>query len=485
MDYVLDRPPFTRYHWNGAAMVASLDYANSADAQPSPLVTPAGRAAASEVRTVAVEAALQQTLFNQLPNGNYIGTAALPESVGFYGSKLFLASGPLSNLVPVGQNATLASVLKTSAGATITNGTLTGAWALPDGNLLFTVNSNGGATSGRAFLYYGKVAAGAITAATLTVGNNAAAFDNGCAVLDIGNKGGAQTADIRILHDRSICIATIAGNTVLFLSEYNVAGGRVQGGANDQCRVWRSTDLGKTWAIFLEFNTDGANRQVRHGHGVVQDPATGFVYFLFGDDPTSGIIRWDGSAAAPPANTAMPDFNKFAGWHALSRLDALTDNYRAGDLVFGGDIGAYLTDRSGAKAFWPATAVSRTGPLVATKGRDADMSPGRDPLIGIAIPGGGALWISMWDSSVPGGVRGYDVWSSPDLRNWFRVGWLSDVGVAGVVGVLFNVFWTSENKIVVSLASGSARLAAGANSFGGSLVLNADGFWDGVTKALS
>ena len=170
-------------------------------------------------RTLTLETALQSSILDQLPNGNYVGTANLPESVGFYGSKLFLASGSLAALTQVGQDATLASVLKTSSGATITNGTITGAWALPDGNILFTVRSNGGATSGKEYLYYGAVTAGALTAATVKVGNNAATYDNGNAVLDIGNKSGVHPAGIRVLHARSICIAVIGGVVQIFLIE--------------------------------------------------------------------------------------------------------------------------------------------------------------------------------------------------------------------------------------------------------------------------
>lgn len=454
------------------------------DPATSQLLADGSAVSGAGIRTLTLETALQSSILDQLPNGTYIGTANLPESVGFYGSKLFLASGNLSALTQVGQDATLASALKTSAGATITNGTVTGAWALPDGNVLFTVRSNSGGTSGKEYLYYGKVTAGAITAATMTVGSNATTYDNGNAVLDIGNRSGVHPAGIRILHSRSICVATIAGSTVLFLNEYNVAGGRVPGSTNDQCRVWRSNDLGKTWSIFMEFNTNGSTTQVRHGHGVVQDPATGYVYFLFGDDPTSGIIRWDGSASAPPANTTMPDYNKYAGWHALSRLDARTDDYRAGDLVFSGDIGGYLTDRANSQTFWPSTAVSRYGQMAATKGRAADLSALRDPLIGLAVPGGGAFWMSMWDTSI-GGTRGFDVWSSPDLRSWAKVGYLPDVGSTGAVGVLFNAFWSGENKIVISIANAAAKLVAGANSYGGTLVMNADAFFDGTAKALA
>lgn len=439
---------------------------------------------AGKVRTLKKVRALEQSILTQFDDATFVGTTRLPEAVGFYGAKVFLASGTLAALVPTGQTATLTSSLKTSTGATITNGLITGAWALPDGNLLFSVTSNAGATSSKGYLYLAKRAAGAITANTLTVGNNAG-IDNGNAVLDIGSKGGTHPTNIRILHSRSVCIAKIGGNWVLFINEYNVAFGRVPGSTNDQVRVLRSNDMGLTWSVFLEFNTNGVSSQVRHGHGVVQDPATGYVYFLFGDDPTSGIIRWDGSAAAPPANTPLPDFNKYAGWHALARLDGFTDYYRTGDIVFGGDVGAYLTDRSNAEAFHNSTAISRYGSMAATRGDKADMSAVRDPLIGLAIPGGGAIWLSMWDTSLTGATRGYDVWAAyPDLSKWIYIGDIPDVGTGGTVGVLFNVFW-ADNEIVVSLVSGSAALIESSNDVGGSLVFTADEYFDGIPKALA
>jgi hypothetical protein len=90
----------------------------------------------------------------------------------------------------------------------------------------------------------------------------------------------------------------------------------------------------------------------------------------------------------------------------------------------------------------------------------------------------------MWDTSI-GGTRGFDVWSSPDLRTWLKIGYIPDVGVSGTVGVLTNVFWSSENKIVVTMCSGAARIVSGTNSYGGTLVFNADSFFNGTQQALA
>lgn len=269
---------------------------------------------------------------------------------------------------------------------------------------------------------------------------------------------------------------------MLLFGEYNVASGRVSGSTNDQCRVWRSTDLGQTWSVLLEWNTNGSSSQVRHVHGIVQDPITGLIYVLIGDDPTSGIIRWNGSASAPPANTALTSYGNYTGWAALAVSGALTDYYRAGDLIFSGDFGAYLTDRSDSATFSKPTSISRAGPLTAQRGPAIDVSQRRDPLIGLSVPGGAGLWMSLWDTSL-GGSRGFDVWYSTDCVAWARIGYLPDIGVSGTVGVLTNLAWTRDGKILVTVASGNAKLVNG--SYGGSLVFNTDTLFSGTAGALA
>lgn len=444
------------------------------------LVGAGGTQYAGAVRTLTLTHSTQRSILGQWPDGSFLGTSSLPEAEGYYGSQLWTAPfAAVDSIVPVGQLTTRASNLQTVAGATITNGTIEQAWCLPDGHALFIVRSNSGATSGKSYLYYARNTAG-----TLTVGSNAGSWNNSRAVMNIGEKSGVHPAGIRALHQRSLCIATIAGSTVLLFGEYNVAGGRVAGSTNDQVRLWRSTDGGLTWSILCEWNGNGSTSQTRHIHGVVQDPLTRFIYILHGDDPTSGIIRWDGVSAAPAANTALRDYNKTPGWQALARTDAFTDYYRAGDLVFIGDVGSYLIDRSNDPNFRIPFCVSRTGRMAATKGQAPQMNNGRDPLIGVAVPGAGAFFFSLWDSSL-GATRGFDVWSSPDGVSWVLIGHIPDVGSTGTVGVLTSVFLDADGRIVVSLAAGAARLVAGSNSYGGTLVFHADTLFDGTPRALS
>ncbi len=484
--------PFTANQNVSVSASAQLNYfitnAASAGVMPAPVVRQAsdtlglqlstGVGSPSEVKTLTVEATVASAIMDQLPDGKYIGTSN--DSAGFFGGQLWTATGTATALVKTGITASRTDTgLLDTTGANISGGTIQDAWALPDGNIIFGVLDS----AAKYHLYYALNTAG-----TWTVGSNATTYDNRRAVLDSGLKSGVQPANIRSLHNRSLCVANVGGSTVLLFGEYNVASGRVAGSTNDQVRVWRSTDGGRTWSILIDWNGSVGTQNVRHVHGIVQDPITKLIYILVGDDPTSGIIRWDGVSAAPAANTPISGFNGVTGWAALWNT-ANPDLYRSGDMVFGDEVAAYLTDRSigtpNIDAFWPATTVNRTGKMNAVKGRPADMSAKRDPLIGVAIPGGGAFWASLFDTPLGGG-RGYDVWASPDLRTWFLLGFLSDYGAASAqVGVLQNMFWSqTENKLIITQRPGGAMLVVG-TAGASSLVCNADAFWSGNAGALS
>lgn len=144
------------------------------------------------------------------------------------------------------------------------------------------------------------------------------------AVLNLGDTatngksdGTTQTNLINALGSRGICKCTVGDVTFILIAEYNTnaAASSDPVAAATLGRVWRSDDLGKNWSIFLTFNTNiGGNRQIRHIHSIVQNPYTGYIYFCLGDSALSGILRWDGVSAAPPANTLPADFGNYPGW---------------------------------------------------------------------------------------------------------------------------------------------------------------------------
>lgn len=147
--------------------------------------------------------------------------------------------------------------------------------------------------------------------------DRAAVLNLGDTAVDGKSDGSTQGTLINALGTRGICKATIAGQTVILIGEYNTnaAANTDPVAAGAQVRVWISRDLGKTWSVLLTFNTNtGGNRQVRHCHYIGQDPHSGYIYFGFGDSATSAIIRWDGVSAAPAANTLPENFGNTPGW---------------------------------------------------------------------------------------------------------------------------------------------------------------------------
>lgn len=185
-------------------------------------------------------------------------------------------------------------------------------WPLPDGSVLFYTNIYPRSAS---YLYK-------LNPKTGTVGNNAPAYDNKQAVMNMGERNNVPQIDIRALHHRSLLVATIDAATVLFYGEYNVS-------KQDQVALWKSTDLGDTWSKVVEWNTVG--HQTRHIHAIVQNPYNNLIYILFGDeDSESAIVAWDGKSAPPPDNTPLNKIGTYAGWKAITG----SQRVRAGDVVF-------------------------------------------------------------------------------------------------------------------------------------------------------
>lgn len=419
------------------------------------------------IKGLSVEYASADNLVAQFPDGTWLGTDNT--SSGRFQGSYWFGTGAVTGLTKVEKTACRANALLNKAGASIGGLGVWGAWILPSGNFLFVVNGS----SSKWYLYLAKNVAG-----TVTVGNNTGALDNLRCVMEIGEKSGTHIAGVNALHKRSLCVATIAGATVLLFGEYNVASGRVPGSTNDLVRVLKSTDLGETWTTLIEWNTNGSTRQVSHVHGIVQDPDTGLIHILCGDNVYAGQIRWDGVSAAPAANTPIANFNGLAGWSAL--YDTVNPDYfRSGDVLFDGQKAGWLIDNFALNISRLAT---KRGRIASVPGKTFAGVYGHDPLIGLAVPGG-YLWFSMIDkANFPTCDRAFDVWYSTDLQSWTLIGYFPEYSI-GTGVKLFDVFLSIDNKLIVSAGTGLPSLVAG--SVGGTMICNLNAPFSGVYGALA
>lgn len=407
-------------------------------------------------KTLTVEYASPDNLVAQFPDGTWLGTDGT--AAGRYQGSYWFGTGAVTGLTKVEKTACRANTLLNKAGASIGGLGVWGAWILPNGNFLFVVNGSGS----KWYLYLAKNVSG-----TVTVGANSPTLNDLKPVLEIGEKAGTHITSVNALHKRSLCVATIAGATVLLFGEYNVNGSRTPGAANDLVRVLKSTDLGETWTTLIEWNTNGSTRQVSHVHGIVQDPDTGLIHILCGDNVYGGQIRWDGVSASPAANTPIANFNGVAGWSAL--YDTVNPDYfRSGDMLFDGQKAGWLIDNF---ALDTSRLATKRGRIASVPGKKFRKVYGHDPLIGLAVPGG-YLWFAMFDrGNFPTCDRAWDVWYSSDLVSWTLIGYFPDYSVSTTIK-LFDVFISLDNKLIVSAGTGVASLVAG--SVGGSMVCNLD-----------
>ena len=156
---------------------------------------------------------------------------------------------------------------------------------------------------------------------------------------------GARSTNIRWLSDRNLCEADVGGRKVFIMGEYNTNASRTVGGNNDAVCIYRSNDLGLTWQIIAEWNTDGntawnggvanAGNYVRHIHAVIQHPVTKLIYICFGDvglnEVQAGIMQWDGRATI--TNNQLLSAYIAAGIVTISG----NQRYRAVDILFDDD----------------------------------------------------------------------------------------------------------------------------------------------------
>ena len=278
-------------------------------------LTPLGRAVGFSSGALVTSCA-----FGRFSDGTYLLTDGT--SNGVSGHVLYWAEGSpeagFSNPLKINSMTTLdatASGLKDTTGASFggANAGVQCAW-ITESDVVFFV-ARGTNADARVSLFRCKRNTAA--SGNDTVGSDAN-FSNKQAVLDLGRWSGAwDSAGIRTFNQHAFLEATVNGAKHLYLAEYNVLSGRTSGSGGagkDQAVVWRSTDGGATWAVFLEYNTGGTHF-FDHFHGVLQDPYTGWIYFLTGDSgDENAVIGYNGTAGTLAANATLATIGSTAGY---------------------------------------------------------------------------------------------------------------------------------------------------------------------------
>lgn len=278
---------------------------------------------------IASAAVLQRGILGQFSDGSFLayddwpgageGSARLARIVGDP-----MAGGVATAMAQTSTGASnnLANAAGTGIGSSANS--ITQAWIASNGDVFFVMV----ATGNLHHLYRAKTG-------TYTVGSDAG-YTNKRACIDIGLYGGTHADQVRSFNQRAFLEARVGAATHLFFCEYNVTSGRTSGSGGagkDQAIVYRSTDGGTTWATFLEFNTGGSH-VIDHFHGAVQDPHTGWIYFMAGDSGSEcALIAYNGTAAAPAANTPLATIGATAGWKVISGSEL----HRYTDLCFDKD----------------------------------------------------------------------------------------------------------------------------------------------------
>lgn len=418
---------------------------------------------------------ISEVIFEQSPGGQYLLTQN-DSTYGKNGAQLSIGTGSLGSLTKTAISATY-SGLKDNAGAETlgTSHNIVGAWWVSETRFLFCGRGFSGNPANKFYLWLCDYNGGA-----WKVGQNSPTFDDGRAVLDLGLYSGGQATDSGVLHQRSVAV----GNGKILIGEYNVASGRVSGSTKDAVRVYQSTDSGATWSALLTFNTSG--NQIRHCHGVKYDRYTGDYYMMFGDLPNSALVRWNGTGAAPPANTPLTvaGFGAYPGWEIMH--DAAGVECRSGDVAIHPHSVHYMADNGdGDTAEKYAFLVSKSRPMMRLRSEIYDRTAGRDPLICVELPNGGAIWSTLSGpldtGAAPESWKGYDFWYTPDGISFIKVAKTRHTGAA-TTGVFYNMFMSNEGSIVISgsAAKGAVLLPSAAD---GSLVVT-PGAWGGSVTTL-
>jgi len=337
----------------------------------------------------------------------YLGTEL--GNGGDYGRGLVEYSGDLS--APTFRTVVNAKTLTPVGGGTAlgNNIAIHNVWVLADGSALIHVFEG---TSSLSYLY--------LTNTTRTSVGSDAGRSNGQAVMNIGSRLGTQYANIRVLGQRGLCEAvSLSGVRTLYFAEYNVSAGRTAGSANDFVRVLQSSDGGLTWTTFMEFNmgAQGLPHYLDHFHGVTYNPYTSQLYFMTGDDSSTGnderaIILWDGASSAPALNSSLATFAATPGWRVLRG----TELYRTCDILFypqraywlcDCDTEAIDTTSVGFSAMLADPALS-----YASRAQTIERLDNIPPILACKASNGVSVWASFHNAS-PSENR-YHIWTSGD-----------------------------------------------------------------------
>jgi hypothetical protein len=429
---------------------------------------------------VSVAGVTSMCLFDQLQTGEFV---CGDTDNGDWGRKLFLFSGnPLTKAGTVTALAqtscTAGNGLKDTAGNAVPFDSATkivNAWAVSNGDIYFLTFDTGL----KNHLWRAK-------AGTYTVGSDAA-YSNKQACVDLGLHSGVQSTNIRSLSHRTFLEATVGGASHLFLCEYNVNGARTpgSGGAGaDQAVVWRSTDGGNTWAIFMEFNTGGAH-QAAHFHGAVQDPYTGWIYFMLGDFTTEpALIAYNGTASALAANTPYATIATTPGYKVISGSEL----NRYCDLCFS-DAGIFSipdSDSEGADTSatsYVSTLIPRTLDYVMSKSA-VERATNAPPVI--AAKGQDfALFASFFSSS--GDSKRHNIWAADSKTGgWTLVAKIKNNSAAATcVPANFFVDKLNPDNIWLSFGYAQGGYVTAASQSGSSVLLNPSRRGGVVTYAAS
>lgn len=288
----------------------------------------------------------------------------------------------------------------------------------------------------------------------------------------------APFALIRMLTDRSICVADINGATVLLYGEYNVNGSRVAGSTNDAVRLLRSDDLGETWSEVTRWNTDGSTRNIRHIHCVKQDPVTKRIYVATGDSNSeSAIYSWDG-VTAWPVNVTPANLVQSAGL----MVQTGAQRFRAVDIAFRDDEMYWMPDTNSGSAgyasevgIWKCNTDFSALQLQRVSTCNSILT-GHAGWLTVDAPDGSMLWCTGIDTPTSGFLYSAVISSNKALTDWKVVGAVRSQSTGNVTPYGFAAI---DGKFYLSVSNTSGKAVDSTAVFSKS---DLDFKWDLVTR---